>query len=322
MRSRWVMVGLVLFVAADVVLVALTFRHVDPPPPPVSTAASRSASPTPGSTPGSTPEPTPAPTSGAGSPAATPATPDEVPPPGPASGPVAFLSVGADGAVLRTSRGDCPGSGQPTVTVAAGLEERPSTARVPGLRTVLAAQATSRRDLTIVGLNRRCRANLFSSDDGGRTWSRREGDPGRWRLAADRTSPSVFTPNGRLHTPCRPRALSAIDGATARVLCDDGQVLGTEDQSVWVTLGRLAGAVDIGYDDPADAVALATDRRCRAAVMQTSDGGTAWTRLVCLPGRRPRAVGVRGALVAAQVGNHLYASTDSGGTWRDLHWDE
>jgi photosystem II stability/assembly factor-like uncharacterized protein len=84
-----------------------------------------------------------------------------------------------------------------------------------------------------------------------------------------------------------------------------------------VTLGRLEGAVDIRFTSPGTGVGLARQGGCRAAVLRTSDGGTTWKRLVCLPGRTPRAIGAQGGLVAAQVGERLYSSSDAGVTWSD-----
>src|SRR3954471_24562018 len=252
-------VGLVLFIAADVVLGAMTFRHVATPPP-VDTTASRSpsAAASPSSSPSQSGSPTspgpsrtgsptsPGPSrtasptspgpSRTGSPTSAPATPRTVA----TSAPVAFLSVGEDGALLRTSRGECPGSRRPDVTVAAGTDQDPATRSVPGLQTVVAAQAVSRRNLVIVGLNRRCHVGVYASTDGGRTWARSAGDAGQWHLTADATARSVVSPTGRRHVPCVPQSLSPLDVTAARVLCDDGTLLGTEDAgATWITLGVL-----------------------------------------------------------------------------------
>ena len=172
-------------------------------------------------------------------------------------------------------------------------------------------------------MNRRCRVGVYTSGDGGRTWTRAPGDVGQWHLPADATASYVVSPTGRRSTPCLPLALSSIDPSTARVLCDDGGILGTQDAGgTWFTLGALPDAVDIEYSDPATGVALASVPKCRAAVMRTSDGGASWDRLACLAGRHPRAIGGRDGLLAAQVGSHLYVSRSSGNRWRDLHWDE
>jgi photosystem II stability/assembly factor-like uncharacterized protein len=102
------------------------------------------------------------------------------------------------------------------------------------------------------------------------------------------------------------------------VLCGSGQVLGTQDAGQsWVALGRLDGAVDIRFTSPGVGVGLARESGCPAAVLRTTDGGTSWKRLACLTGRTPRAIGAQGDLVAAQVGDRLYSSSDAGVTWSD-----
>ena len=91
---------------------------------------------------------------------------------------------------------------------------------------------------------------------------------------------------------------------------------GTEDEDrSWITIGRLDGAASISFTGPGDGVALASRRGCRAAVMETADGGTTWDTLRCLSGGEPLAVATAGAEIAAQVGNRLHVSTDSGETW-------
>jgi photosystem II stability/assembly factor-like uncharacterized protein len=126
----------------------------------------------------------------------------------------------------------------------------------------------------------------------------------------------VTAPDGPRSTPCVPLALSTLDQSVVRVLCEEGQILGTDDGGdAWVALGRLPGAVDIRFLSTGDGYGLAKEADCPAAVMRTTDGGTSWERLVCLPGIKPRAVAAQGDLVAAQVGGRTYVSTDGGETW-------
>ena len=111
-------------------------------------------------------------------------------------------------------------------------------------------------------------------------------------------------------------ALSTLDESVVRVLCEEGQILGTDDGGdSWAALGRLEGAVDIRFLSTGEGYGLAKQPGCSAAVMRTTDGGTEWERLVCLNGGKPRAVTARGALVAAQIGRQTYVSTDGGATW-------
>jgi hypothetical protein len=320
-RGRLIVLGLVLFVAVDVLLVALAFRHVDSPPRPDASRRTVSASPTDdATTPPTTPTtptttPTRTPTT---TPPATPPTPAPTASraPAPVSGPIDFVAIGDDRTILRTARGDCR-TGEPlTVAVSRG-GDRDTTARpVPDLTEVLAARVAPRGDLEIVGLDARCRVARYTSANGGRSWTRRAGADDTWHLAAEPTASTVVSPTGERPTPCVPIALAPVDDSLARVLCRRGRIRETEDAGrSWVVISRVRGAVDLRFTAPDDGVALARRPGCPAAVMQTSDGGEEWTRLVCLPGRRPRAIGAQGDVVAAQVGDELFVSTDAGATW-------
>jgi hypothetical protein len=102
----------------------------------------------------------------------------------------------------------------------------------------------------------------------------------------------------------------------ARLLCDDGRLLGTSDGAdSWVQLGRLDGAGSIDFSTPGDGVALAGLEGCSAAVMTTSDGSTNWSRLACLNGGEPRAISREGEDLVALVGDKALRSADGGSTW-------
>jgi hypothetical protein len=292
MRDRLAILGLVLLFAVDVVLVVLAVQHTRTPSPAGGSAAVVTPS-----------VPTAEPTV-----AGTEATL--------ASRPPTFLSVGEDGSVLAASRGSCSERARPEVTFAgeAGAQSRPR--EVPGLAEVLGVQATSRSELVVVGLDERCREAGWKSSDEGATWSRSRRARTAWHLDPDASARQVVSPAGVRTTPCRPDAISSADGGSVRVLCQDGRVLATPDDGAsWVEVGRARGAVDVRFVDPTNGYLLAPQGDCRAAVLQSTDGGASWRQLVCLPGRRPHALGVQGAVVAAQVGRRLYASTDGGQTW-------
>ena len=302
MRQRLLLLGLVLFVAMDVFLVSLAVQHTRGPAP--------AAGPTGGAASSTDP-------AGPGTASTSPSPGAEPSPSAPAaSQPVRFLSVSDDGAVLRATRGGCDGAAPATVEFAAGSDSEPEPQDVPDLAEVLSTEAVSGQDLMVIGLDDRCRAGRYTSSDGGSSWSRKGGDGPTWHLGPDPEADSVTSPGGPRSTPCLPSALSTLDQSVVRLLCDDGQVLGSDDGGTsWVALGRLAGAVDIRFLSTGEGYALASQPDCPSAVMRTSDGGTTWEQLVCLPGRRPRAVAARGALVAAQVGRRTFVSTDGGQTW-------
>jgi hypothetical protein len=242
------------------------------------------------------------------------------------SDPVAFMALGPDGTVLRTSRGDCSTGNPPTITVVPRLGARhvttrlPRLARLPRLREVVGVAAIADHGFEVVGLSKKCRPVVYTSTDRGGSWSRRPGESGTWHLAADRTAPLVVTPDGDRSAPCVPRSVSGVDALLARLLCDDGRIFGTDDAgSSWILLGRLHGAVDVRFTDAARGLAVARRKSCPAAVMESLDGGLGWARIACLPGRRPRTIDVRGELVAVQIGARLRVSSDGGTTWPEAH---
>ena len=297
MRARLSILFLVLFVAFDVVLVTLALRHTSLAPPSSGQAAEPPATTEPSSTPTAKQSPAAARRTVFG------------------KGP-AYVAVGADGTVLRATRGSCDTSEKPAVSVSTNRGTTFRDRSVDGLAEVLGVQVASDGTLTVVGRGEDCRVASWSSGKAGRAWQESANAPASWYLVPTRTQQAVFTPDGRRPTPCTPVSLSTVGTDVVRLLCDDGQVLGTSDNgSSWVTLGRLEGAVSVRFTTPGGGVALAVQKGCPAAVMQTSDGGTSWTRQTCLQGDPPLAIGAEGDLVVAQVGETAEVSTDGGTTW-------
>ncbi|CAN5416972.1 hypothetical protein BH10ACT10_BH10ACT10_01650 [soil metagenome] len=301
MRARLSILFLVVFVALDVVLVTLSMRHTGIAPPAAGSSAQTAEAPT----------PTASPTT-----ATTKQSPSSARAETFGKGP-AYVAVGADGTVLRSTRGDCGASEDPAVSVSTDRGTAFRDRQVDGLSEVLAAQVASAGTLTLVGLDGDCRVGSWSSGDAGRSWEEVSDAPAAWYLAPSPTQRAVLTPEGRRRPPCVPVSLSTLGTDVVRLLCDDGQVLGTSDDgSSWVTLGRLDGAVSIRFTTPGDGVALAIRQQgCPAAVMETSDGGNQWTQQTCLKGDTPLAIGAAGDLGVAQVGERAVVSTDGGTTW-------
>ncbi len=187
---------------------------------------------------------------------------------------------------------------------------------VRGLTEVLGVRAASEKDLTVIGLGSGCKVSRFTSQDGGDSWTRTAGAGPTWHLSPVSSPDTVASPAGPRTPPCTPAAVSTVNDTLVRLLCDDGKVLGTDDTGkTWVTLGSLPGAVDIRFTSAGVGVALAKQKGCAAAVMQSVDGGAGWDRLGCLPGAEPLAIGSQGSTIAAQVGDNLYVSTDGGKSW-------
>lgn len=293
MRSRLILVALAVFVAADILLVALAVRHAQGPPAPQGSTQQDSASATPSDNTSSSSTSSDAPTAS-----------------------IAFLGVDDGSAVVRATRGNCFASVTPEVSISNDQGASFAGADVPGLSEVLGLRVTSQQDLVIIGLGRLCQMNRFTSDDGGSSWSRGPGPGNTWALGPRFGDPEVASPRGVISTPCIPRSVSTVDETLVRVLCKNGQILGTDDVGVtWVTLGTLPGTVDISFASAGEGLALAKRPGCPAAVLRSVDGGGSWSRLACLTGPSPRAIGSQGSVIAAQVGDSVYASSDSGATW-------
>ena len=115
MRQRVAVIALALFVAVDVLLVAIAFKHVQSGSP--SASSSVSSTPSTSSLSSSTTA-----TSG-DSPSATSSSPQSSATPQQ----VSFLAVGDDRVLLRASRGDCSGQQPPEVTVSSDSRNTPGT---------------------------------------------------------------------------------------------------------------------------------------------------------------------------------------------------
>jgi hypothetical protein len=300
-RRRLILLALALFVAFDILVVALAVRHAQEPAQHADSASGAAVGAGRG-----TPEP-----SAAASPTSTPSSSVRRDP-----GPVAFLAVGKDKTLLRSTRGDCRKATSPSVSVSRDDGASFTASTVPGLREVLAAQVVAPRSLELVGLDARCGVGRYDSSDAGRSWSHRPGSGDTWHLSRNSRAFEVVSPAGRRTVPCPPVAVSTGTGGVVHVLCAGRQILASEDAGAsWVSAGRLDGAVDARFVSPGVGVALARQPGCPAAVMRSSDGGASWSRLVCLPGKPPRAVAGQGEVIAAQVGDQVFVSTDNGATW-------
>lgn len=303
MRERVGITLLVVFVALDIVLVALAVRHTSAPPPPAPKSAAHSAPSIVGAE-SDAPSPSPSPTSGSAS-AGRSADP--------------MLAVTSDGTVLRATRGSCDDGTSPVVDVSKKRGRNLSSGTVDGLTQALRVVADSDDALTIVGLDSNCNVATFRSNDGGSSWSSSDGAAGTWYPSQAPRKFVVFSPGGKKRTPCSPQALAPVDSGVARLLCKDGRVSGTSDSAIsWLTLGKLDGGTAMAFQTPGDGYAVAVQNDCDAALMRTRDGGTSWSEASCLKGGAPRAVAFTGDTVVAQAGDRLQISTDAGGTWRRI----
>lgn len=294
-RHRWRpgVVALAVLALTDVVLVKLAFDHVDLP---VTVAEARQGAPVQkrDDAQGASPVPTRA------------ALPD---------GPLR-LALSPEGVVLVGSVGVC-GDVEAAESVSAQLLVSPGPSsglraiETPGaVAEVLAVEASSQDDLSVVGADGDCRPRLHRGGHDGRSWSSTTADP-HWYVDS---SGLVHAPGGRVEVPCTPAQLSTV--GAVRLLCEGGSLLGTPDMGKsWVALGRVDRAAAFAFDSATDGVALVAQRGCPVAVAVTSNGGASWARTACIEGSEGRAVGLRSDDVAAVVDDVLWRSSDGGETW-------
>lgn len=235
------------------------------------------------------------------------------------------LHLADDGTVVQTWRGTCaePGTTRLEVSTDGGASfEELSLPLVEtagdetfALRTILDVTAASADGITLVGNDDQCGQQVWSTDDGGSTWDRTDGY-GQWFVPA--SEDEVVTPLGVTRPGCAVRDVDAISEVNAKVLCRDGQLLGTNDVGeTWILLGALDGASDIAFTTISEGVALAPAEGCESAVHGSVDGGETWEVRGCAD--ESVAAGSllrRGALLLLSLeAGGIVVSDDDGRTW-------
>lgn len=291
MRARLGLVLLVLFIAADVVLIPMAFRHLRPERIPRSADAQ---SPTRQSAP------------------SRPHKRHSKPPAPRPIGPLFMVTSGQT--VVTASHGDCSkGGSAPVVQVshdggASFVDVKVSR----GLEQVLGLELGQDGKIMLTGSTVGCRVRVFRSDNG--TKWRTEASPTTWHLAPQLTR-SVIAPGERPRpTPCRPKGVSTVGGSVVRVLCSDSRILGLSTTD-WVVLGRLDGARMLTYPTPARGLAIAPSHGCPSAVYSTDDGGSTWKNAVCIGDSTSAGIAGEGNRIVAVAGNRVLVSRDGGRTW-------
>lgn len=235
------------------------------------------------------------------------------------------VALADDGAVFQLWRGSCSSAGSARLDVStdggATFDEAalPVEAEADGdavsiLRTVLAVQAESAEELTVVGNDADCEARAYETTDGGQEWSEQDSFDG-WFVAA---SPrEVRGPQGTSMPGCDSLRVDPLSEDNAKVLCADGVVRGTNDAGgEWAFLGSLPGAVDIAFADIGSGLALVSGQECATRALATGDAGGQWEPVGCVSeSEPPRSLAVRGETVYALVGSELRVSPDGGATW-------
>lgn len=291
------MVGLVAFAVLVVVLVYLAVAHVRDAPPTGAAVAN----------PTSTPPSTSAPTT---------TTPSEPIGPPDTGSSAQVLLASAPGVVLRAARGSCDGGAPGSVELSTGGEDFSAVVGDTGAVEILSLEVVSRHDLAFVGADDACEVSRYVSTDGGASWDQASTDTG-WRLSLDGDQ-TVQSPTGPVQPGCAVRSVQGLAPLDARVLCRDGDVLGTVNGgATWEVISDdLPGIVAVAYRNLSLAYALASARDCPAAVYATLDAGATWSPTACLEGEQPQALTVDpDGRAVAQVDGVVQVSRN-GASWR------
>jgi len=218
-----------------------------------------------------------------------------------------------DGLLVHTPVTPCDPGDDAAVTVVRG--ERNETVPVDGLTTVTGVQVVDGDSIRVVGGDARCRPIQVTSSDSGATW-RTDEEYAFWSLVPGRSG-KVANSKGTVTVPCPARAVSGVDPVVARVLCDDGQVLGTADAGVtWVALGEDVRALAMSYATTSVGYTLAESEDCvGASVRKTLDGGATWSEIGCVELDGPWTVSANGESVVVVGSDGRSASEDAGRSW-------
>ena len=251
----------------------------------------------------------PAPTALATTPASTTTAPEE-----PKVGGRPGVAVAADGTIIRWISGSCEKDQVPELKASTNGGDSFETIDLPNANAVLAVRADSGEEFTVVAANKDCVVSTNRTSNGGKDWQTADGDS-LWRLAG-RGEGIVISPNGEVDAGCTALSVSPISEQNARVLCDNGEIKGTDDTGEsWIVMGTYAGASAGVFPSIGEAFVVAKDTDCEARVFRSGDGGGNWNPLGCAGDESAEAFASDGDNLVAIVGNDLAVSTDGGNTW-------
>lgn len=224
------------------------------------------------------------------------------------------IALANDGTLVFGTRGTCSSSAV-RAPISASVDGGAQVNQVEtGLVTVLAAKASSRTDLRILGQDDTCTVREARSTDGGEKWTASK-EISLW-YADPEHSKQVVSPTGAADTGCEVISVSQITAESARIGCADGTIKGSGDSGkTWTDLGRLDNLRVATFVTPTAGFALARYNGCAANAFTTKDAGVTWTPGGCITGEPAQGIAASANGLAAVVDDGLYTSGD-GATWK------
>ena len=235
------------------------------------------------------------------------------------------LRMSDDGYLIRSWRGSCSEPGRTKLEISpdggasfneVALPVVDEGSKTPSVRALLAINARTRDEMTIVGSDADCKTVAFETEDGGKSWQSQDKITG-WYLNA--TGAEVGIDGAVTRPGCSVLRVAPVNEQNAKVLCDDGDIVGTNDLGAeWAVLGTLRGGVDISFASLRDGFGLRRTSDCVAQLASTADAGNSWDTVSCVA---KKAAGAADSMTAAggrifvQVAGEVYVSTDTGKTW-------
>jgi hypothetical protein len=290
-------IGIVLFVIADLVAVALTIKHVNERP--VSQGSSLAV---PSETPSTT----------------APTTAD------PTQTDITGLVVTGN-VIARFARGSCDDPAMASLELSIDRAENFKEIALPldedsdangdraaAVTAILGVALKTPTELSIIGSDADCKPHRYTTKDGGQEW-KRKGSINRWFVDRDK----VASPIGAADAECEALSVWPISERNARVGCKDGQIRGTDDAGeTWIGLGFLDGLSAVAFSTIRDGFGIAKSDDCASRAYSTGSAGGNWDPLGCVDKSKSAvALGGEDLLLGALVDGDVYVSTDQGRNW-------
>jgi hypothetical protein len=309
-RRRLAVVGLIIFVIADIILVA--WAATASRTPHESTSAATTSRPTASATKSATPTPTPTPT------ATTAPVADAV-------APTRLLAVLDNNTAWRAATGPCPATpAVAEITTDGGANWKQSDASGPtGASSLIRLTVQSGTQASAIALTAQgCSPEFIRTYVAGDNWATYADQlPGAW-YANPGTGGTVHSPTGDVPAPCPAVVGLAVSaGSNAAVLCANHDVYRTTDNGAsWGSAQNVPAAVAITALDSGYVVASVGAEGCAGTSIAGIDGGNGGPgALACVGSGQPAAGTVAIAAGTGTVwlwaGDALARSTDGGKTW-------